>query len=293
MIWLIGNRGMLGREVERQLQAAGLQYSATDMDVDITSPEALRAHAGSVFKDGSSRWVINCSAYTAVDKAEDEPALAAKINTEGVKNIAECAAAFDATVIHMSTDYVFDGMNPEPLTEDLPTGPASVYGRTKLDGENALVSATGRYFIIRTAWLYGLSGPNFVYTMLKLMEDRDSITVVNDQHGSPTNAADLAALIITILKSESTDYGIYHYSNEGNITWFNFASEIYRLGREYGLVTSECEVSPCSSDQYPTKATRPEYSLLSKEKVKSVFGIEVPDWKDSLKDFINSIEDFI
>ena len=293
MIWLIGNKGMLGREVERQLQAAGLQYRATDMDIDITLLEALSAHAESIFKDETSRWIINCSAYTAVDKAEDEPELAAKINAEGVKNIAECAVKFDTAIIHLSTDYVFDGKNPEPLTEDLPTSPVSVYGRTKLDGELALKSLTDRYFIIRTAWLYGLSGPNFVYTMLKLMEGRDSITVVNDQHGSPTNAVDLAELIVTILKTGSTDFGIYHYSNEGNITWFDFASEIYRLGREYGLVTSECEVSPCSSDQYPTKATRPEYSLLSKKKVKSVFGIDVPDWKESLAGFINEIEEII
>ena len=185
---------------------------------------------------------------------------------------------------------MFDGKSSAPLSEDMAVGPVSVYGKTKLAGEHALISATDNYFIIRTAWLYGLYGNNFVYTMLKLMDARDTISVVNDQHGSPTNAEDLADLIVEIIKQNSRDYGIYHYSNEGNISWYDFASEIYRLGRDAGLLSSACEVNPCSSDQFPTKAERPEYSLLSKEKVKSVFGISVPDWKESLNGFILEIK---
>ena len=292
MIWLIGNRGMLGSEVERQLQSAGMEYSATDMDVDITSPEALNAYARSIFTDNpaGSQWIINCSAYTAVDKAEDEPEIAAKINTEGVKNIAECASEFNAKVIHMSTDYVFDGKSSLPLTEEMPAGPVSVYGKTKLKGEQALAFACPQYFIIRTAWLYGLSGANFVFTMLKLMQSREEISVVNDQRGSPTNAEDLAWLIVEILKQDSSEYGIYHYSNEGNITWYDFASEIYRVGRKNGLIKTACIINPCTSKQFASKAERPDYSLLSKEKVKNTFGVEVPDWDKSLKNFIDKIE---
>ncbi len=293
MIWLIGRNGMLGSEVERQIKNLGFEYSATDMDVDITSPSALGTHASEIFADKSPRWIINCSAYTAVDKAEDEPELAAMINTEGVKNIAECASEYDAKIIHISTDYVFNGMSNKPLTEEMQTDPIGVYGRTKLDGEIALKNAAKRFFIIRTAWLYGFSGTNFVYTMIKLMRDRGSISVVNDQQGSPTNAFDLAGFIMHIVKSGSDSYGIYHYSNEGKISWYDFAVEIYSLARLNGLLTTECSINPCASEQFPTKARRPSYSLLSKQKVRSVFGINIPGWKESLKNFISEIEEII
>ena len=291
MIWLIGNKGMLGGEVEKQLQAASIKYSATDIDVDISSKKALLNHASGIFISDEQHWIINCSAYTAVDMAEDEPELAKKINVSGVKNITECALQFNTKLVHISTDYVFDSNNSEPLTEDMPVDPVSVYGKTKLDGENAIRVVADKFFIIRTAWLYGLNGSNFVFTMLKLMNDRDIISVVNDQHGSPTNAEDLATLIIRIISINSSAYGIYHYSNEGNITWFDFAEEIYRLGSEKDIITSECTVKSCSSEQFPTKAKRPIYSLLSKEKVKRLFEMDVPDWKDSLSNFINRIEE--
>lgn len=292
MIWVIGSKGMLGSEVVVQLDAVSLEYSATDMDVDITSSQSLDEYAKSLFQnEDSNRWIINCSAYTAVDRAEDEPELAARINTEGVKNIAECAAAFNARLIHISTDYVFKGNSKVPLTEDSLTGPTSVYGKTKLAGEHAMAKICSDHFIIRTAWLYGFRGSNFVYAMLKLFNNRDHLTVVNDQHGSPTNASDLSKFIIEIIRQRSINYGVYHYSNEGNITWFDFAEEIYRLGRDSGLVTSNCDIRPCTSAQFPTKANRPEYSLLSKEKVKKIFNIDVPDWKNSLSNFINKIEE--
>jgi len=289
MIWLIGSKGMLGTEVERQLNNCNLDYSATDMDVDITSLEALNNHAKEIFSGKTNNWIINCSAYTAVDKAEEEPEIAEKINVSGVKNIAECAFKFNTKLVHISTDYVFDGSCSTPLTEEMAVGPKSIYGKTKLNGENAIKAVTDKFFIIRTAWLYGLNGSNFIYTMLKLMNDRDTISVVNDQHGSPTNAADLAGLIMEIIRQDSAHYGIYHYSNEGNITWYEFAAEIYRLGREKGLITSECTVESCSSDQFPTKAKRPEYSLLSKEKVKETLSINVPDWQDSLASYFNTL----
>ena len=293
MIWLIGSRGMLGSEVERQIKEAGIEFSATDIDVDITSPEALDRHASEIFEDESPRWIINCSAYTAVDKAEDDLESASRLNVEGVKNIAECAAAYDAVVVHMSTDYVFNGSCTAPLTEDMPPDPLGVYGRTKLDGEAALQAATERFFIIRTAWLYGADGANFVYTMIKLMQNRDAVSVVNDQRGSPTNAVDLAGLIVHIVKTGSQDYGIYHFSDEGNISWYDFAMEIYRQGRKKGLITSECRLTACTSEEFPTRAKRPSYSLLSKEKVRSVFGLDIPDWKKSLTEFLNKIEEVI
>ena len=291
MVWLIGSKGMLGSEVERQLFDYKIEYSATDIDIDITSETALKEHADKIFKSEGSNWIINCSAYTAVDKAEDEPDKAELLNITGVRNIAKCAAAYNAKVIHISTDYVFDGKSPYPLTEDLQTEPIGVYGRTKLAGENELRATTDTYFIIRTAWLYGLNGSNFVYTMIKLMNSKDSISVVNDQHGSPTNAEDLARFIFEIIRRDSDDYGIYHYSNDGNITWFDFAKEIYSLGKAEGIIETDCEINSCNSAQFPTKAKRPEYSLLSKEKVKQVFDIKVPEWKESLADFIEKIEE--
>ena len=291
MIWLIGNKGMLGTEVKRQLNSCNLDYSATDMDVDITSLEALNNHAKDIFSGKSNNWIINCSAYTAVDKAEEEPEIAEKINVIGVKNITECALKFNTKLVHISTDYVFGGTCSTPLTEDMPVSPVSVYGKTKLDGENAIKAVTNKFFIIRTAWLYGLNGSNFIYTMLKLMNDRDTISVVQDQHGSPTNAADLAGLIMEIIRQDSAHYGIYHYSNEGNITWYEFAAEIYRLGRENSLINSECTVKSCNSEQFSTKAKRPEYSLLSKEKAMNTFRITVPEWKESLMRFLKNLNE--
>ena len=285
MIWLIGNKGMLGSAIENMLKASGYDYSATDMNVDIRSGDVLNNYASNIFNINNQHWIINCSAYTAVDKAEDEPELADKINNIGVKNIAACAEKFDAKLIHISTDYVFDGTNPEPITENISPHPVSVYGRTKLDGENAIKAVTNSFFIIRTAWLYGLFGKNFVYTMLNLMNKLDTISVVNDQFGSPTNARNLALLILSIINDNSNNYGIYHYSDEGRINWYEFAMEIYNLGEQKGLIKSPCNITSCDSSHYPTKAARPRYSLLSKEKVRNIFNTTVPNWKDSLSTF--------
>ncbi len=286
MIWLIGNRGMLGQELSRTFTNAGIDFVGSDREVSILDPEALKQFSDANKPD----WIVNCSAYTAVDKAESEEDLAYALNRDGIGNIGWLAAELDIPVIHISTDYVFDGTSKIPLTEDTPTGPVSVYGKSKLAGEEALRSATDKYFIIRTAWLYGQFGPNFVYTMIKLMNGRDTIKVVNDQHGSPTWTGELSALINKIISNDRTEYGIYHFSGNGECSWYDFAGEIYRIGRENGLIESDCEITPCTSDEFPTPAQRPEFSLLSKEKVKSVFTFTPEDWKVTLENFIKNVK---
>ncbi|WP_319475426.1 dTDP-4-dehydrorhamnose reductase [Marispirochaeta aestuarii] len=286
MIWIIGNQGMLGKELSRYFDKAGLSHVGSDREVSILDPSALGRFANRHTPD----WIVNCSAYTAVDKAEEEESSAFALNRDGPANIAEAAADLNVPLIHISTDYVFDGSSAEPLAEDAATGPQSVYGKSKLAGEEAVRKITQRHCIIRTAWLYGEFGSNFVYTMLKLMESRSSIKVVDDQKGSPTWTRELARLIAFIVGSKSTAYGTYHFSGEGECSWYAFAREIYRLGREKGVLTSVCEIIPCLSSEFPTPARRPRYSLLSKEKVKRAFGIEIPDWRDSLADFFTTAD---
>jgi dTDP-4-dehydrorhamnose reductase len=285
MICIIGANDMLGQDLCLTLEDAGLKYVGTDKDVDILSPEALKKKAHEIQPD----WIINCSAYTAVDRAEDDEVTAYKINRDGVKNLAKLAAELDVPIIHISTDYVFDGTSDIPLAEDAPTSPIGVYGKSKLAGEDILQENCNKIFIIRTAWLYGQYGPNFVYTMVKLMNKLDTLKVVDDQIGSPTWTRDLVELILTIIESESAEYGIYHYSGESDCSWYGFAEEIYLLGKETGLVTSDCVITPCSSDEFLTKAERPSYSLLSKEKVNKTFSVSVPQWRESIKKFIKGI----
>jgi len=300
-VWLIGSQGMLGQEVREQLREAGISYEATDVECDITSLAALRSFAeGKHFTH-----IINCAAYTAVDQAEDEPDKAYALNAIGPKNIAAAAAELDAVMIHVSTDYVFDGNKANGYREDDPVNPISVYGKTKAAGEQFIQEVFSRnsssaeagengsfssqkaggpsgYYIVRTAWLYGKYGKNFVSTMLRLMNERDEISVVNDQHGSPTSAADLAAFLIYLVKHEEP-WGIYHYTNDGQTTWYGFAQEIYRLGRNYGLVSSECSIHPVTSEQFPTKAVRPKWSSLINTRNE---GLRI-FWKDSLEKFLN------
>lgn len=282
MIWLMGAKGMLGQEIAGKFEEKGLAFTATDRETDITNLQILRD-----FTTGKGiSWIVNCSAYTAVDKAEEEKDLAYLINETGVKNIGIVAAELNVPVIHVSTDYVFPGTKDEALTEEEPTGPESVYGESKLAGEKALLKENPCSFIIRTAWLYGKMGNNFVYTMLRLMKDRDSLKIVDDQIGSPTWTGDLADLMVKVIVSDSKNYGIYHFSGEGQTSWYGFAKEIYRQGQERGLLTKECSLNPCTSDEYPTPAKRPAFSLLSKKKVKDTFGMTVPSWEESLDSFL-------
>lgn len=289
MIWLIGNKGMLGTELSRLFERKNIPYIGTDRDVSILDMTALREFV----KDKKIAWIVNCAAYTAVDKAEDEVELCHALNAQGPENLGTLAREIGARVLHISTDYVFSGLpilehgKPRPYREDDPTGPTGAYGRTKEAGERLLMAAAPNSVIVRTAWLYGQHGNNFVFTMLRLMKEREAIGVVADQRGSPTWAYDLASAMLHLinLPEEKLIPGIYHYTNEGETTWYDFAREIYRLGRAEGLLERDCIINPLSTDQYPTKARRPAYSVLSKEKIKAL-GVKVPQWQESLEQFM-------
>ena len=285
MIWLIGYKGMLGTEIARQLSENKIDFVGTDIDVDITNPQALAKFV----KGKDISYIINCSAYTAVDKAESDADFAKKLNEDGPRNIANLANQIHAKMIHISTDYVFDGTGTEPYTEDMPVTPIGVYGRTKSAGEAAVKQNLKEYYIIRTAWLYGWAGKNFVYTMIKAMNTHDSVKVVNDQKGTPTFAGDLADVIIKIIKKDNVPYGTYHCTDLGEITWWDFTNEIKKQGIEFGLITNkECTVNSCSTDDYPTPAKRPAYSVLCKDKIQKALGISLPEWKNSLSVFLKS-----
>ena len=285
MIWLIGNKGMLGTEVARQLEENKIDFIGTDRDVDFTDATATENFTAGKKID----FIINCAAYTAVDRAESEYELAEKLNADGPRNIARLAKKIGAKLIHISTDYVFDGNGDTPRTEDMKINPIGIYGVTKAHGENAIAEETDEFYIIRTAWLYGWAGKNFVYTMIRAMNTHDSVKVVNDQKGSPTFAGDLASVILKIVCGANIDYGIYHCTDLGEITWWDFTNEIKKQGIECGWITNrDCTVNPCATEEYPTPAKRPAYSVLSKDKIQKALGINLPDWKESLGVFLKS-----
>jgi len=288
MIWIIGSAGMLGTELVELCHKQGADCVGSDREVSILDPEALQGFIASLFKKGQKPdWIVNCAAYTAVDRAEDEPERCYSLNALGPQNIGRAAQRFGARILHISTDYVFAGDGTRPYREDDPVAPQSVYGKTKAAGEALLLEACPNAVIVRTAWLYGQFGPNFVATMLKLMNTRDSIGVVADQKGSATWARDLAGAILTIVRTPNAKAGIYHFTDEGEITWFDFAKEIYAQGHACGLIKHECEVCPLTTAEYPTKAKRPAYSVLSKEKIEATFGAIAPNWQESLRQYLN------
>ena len=285
MIWLVGHRGMLGAEVHRRLRACNLEHAATDLDVDIADGRALERFADPI----DLSWIVNCSAYTAVDRAEDEPDQAFRINAEGVRNLALAARGKKARLLHISTDYVFDGMKEGPYLEEDDPNPLGVYGRSKLQGELYIRENWGSHVILRTAWLYGPGGNNFVRTMLRLFREREEVRVVADQWGSPTLAGDLADAILQVITRDSVPYGTYHFTNEGRTNWFEFAREIHGQAMRKGLLEKPVRIVPIQTDQYPTRARRPANSCLSKEKIKSAFGIPVRPWQAALADCIGRI----
>lgn len=287
MIWLIGNKGMLGTELSEALAGAGLPHVGTDREVSILEPGALKG-----FAEGKGvAWIVNCAAYTAVDRAEDESELCARLNAEGPENLGRLAAAVGARVLHLSTDYVFDGSGSRPYLESDPVAPLGTYGRTKAEGEARLLAAAPDSIVLRTAWLYGRHGPNFVATMLRLMKEREEIGVVADQFGSPTWARDLSGAIAAVLSRPEPPAGIYHYTNSGETSWHEFALEIERLGRETGLLSRPCRVKALTTADYPTKTRRPAYSVLSKEKIERTFGLRPPEWRVSLKAHLGELAD--
>jgi dTDP-4-dehydrorhamnose reductase len=243
------------------------ESAANILDVD-----RLRA----LFAEKKPAYVINCAAYTAVDKAEDDVDLCRLINKQGALNIALLCKEFGAKLVHVSTDFVFEGAIPELLKEDDVAEPINIYGLTKLEGEVDIIDNLNEHYIIRTSWLYSEYANNFVKTMLKLGADRDELSIIADQIGSPTYAIDLAGVILDVIASGKTEYGVYHYSNEGSISWFDFAKGIFDISN------TKVKVNPIPTSAYPTKAVRPKFSVMDKTKIKTTFGIEVPYWRDSL-----------
>ena len=281
-ILITGANGQLGSELRKIGFSPLDEVFFTDVaELDITDYTAIEKFIQVHEVDT----IINCAAYTAVDRAEDEPGPAAEINTQAVANLAKAAQKGDCLLIHISTDYVFDGTATTPYTEKIKTCPVSVYGKTKLAGEEAIIRSGCFYIIIRTAWLYSAFGHNFVKTILRLAGERPEINVVNDQIGTPTYAEDLAKAIVKIMANDDRveHEGIYHYSNAGVCSWYDFAVEIVRLS---GL---NCRVNPVTTAEYPTKTHRPAYSVLDKTKIKHTFGVEVPEWQEALRRMMGEI----
>ena len=280
-ILITGANGQLGHEM-RNVLSGDQRFHAIFTDVageDITMLDITdEAAVEQAVADNDIHIIVNCAAYTAVDAAEDNEPLAARLNAEAVGILARVAKRHQARMVHVSTDYVFDGNGCIPYTEEHPTNPQSAYGRTKLDGERLLLDTLGNdAVILRTAWLYSPYGKNFVKTMLMLGKDKPALKVVFDQVGTPTCAHDLAVAIVTVMSAPQWHGGVYHFSNEGVISWYDFTLAIHRLA---GITT--CDVQPCHSDEFPAKANRPSYSVLDKTKFKTTYGVTVPYWLDSL-----------
>lgn len=287
-ILVTGSNGQVGSEIKALHVSYPYNFFFTDRDsLDITDATAVEKF----IEANNINAIINCAAYTAVDKAESDEANADAINHLAVKNFAlTCKVPSgckqkNIKLIHISTDYVFDGKNYKPYTEDDTTEPNGVYGKTKLDGEKALLHVSpANSIIIRTSWVYSSFGANFVKTMLRLGREKEQLGVIYDQVGTPTYARDLARAILDILpniQNEKTE--IYHYSNEGVLSWYDFAKEIMRMAK------LDCQINPIETKEYPTPATRPHYSLLNKSKIKQEFGITIPYWKDSLDACLKSM----
>ena len=274
VILVTGASGQLGQSI----QFIASNYAdckfifASSQDLDITNQE----HVNHFFDINKIDFCINAAAYTAVDKAETETEKAVSINVLGPKNLAMVCQKNNVKLIHVSTDFVFDGASSKPYLETDATNPLGVYGKTKLDGEQAVIDNMKEYFIIRTSWVYSQFGNNFRNTMLRLASERDSLSIVSDQIGSPTNAVDLAKALLSIVQSNSSKYGIYNFSNEGIASWYDFASEIFKINK------IDIEVNPIPTEAFPTPAKRPKYSLLDKSKIKNTFGIEIKTWQESL-----------
>ena len=280
-IIVFGASGQLGqclKQVAAEMDITDIAFP-NETEANILNPDALQE----LFDKHQPKYAINCAAYTAVDKAEDELDLARKINKTGVDNIAALCKVFDAAFVQVSTDFIFAGSTPHPLIETDPAEPISVYGLTKLEGEQVIPQHTEKYFILRTSWLYSEHGNNFVKTMLKLGKERDELKIIADQVGTPTYAIDLASAILQIIESGSQAYGIYHYSNEGVTSWYDFAQGIFDISK------TEVKALPIRTSEYPTKATRPAYSVMDKAKIKKTFGIEIPYWRHSLEKCIQAL----
>jgi dTDP-4-dehydrorhamnose reductase len=288
-IALIGANGMLARMVQ-QRAPQGLELYGYDLpDFDLTD----RSLVTRVLAELKPRIIINCAAFTAVDDCEVQEALATSVNADGVAILADIAHDLDATLVHISTDYVFPGTQSRLYSEEDPTGPVSAYGRSKLKGEQAIFeSSLEKYFIIRTSWLYGPDGPNFVETILRLAGEREELRIVSDQIGSPTFAGDLSDAIFKLLvlptnpqSPAPSPFGIYHFADEGQCSWHEFALQIVALAGQHGIALKVNKLLPIKTEEYPLPASRPAYSVFDKKKYKQATGAVIPFWQDSLKEY--------
>lgn len=285
-ILVTGADGQLGREMQIASRGSRNRFIFTDIAgeherLDITDPQAI----ADIVRENHVNVIVNCAAYTNVDKAETDPETANLLNNIAAGNLADAMKAVNGTLIHISTDYVFQGDRNIPCREDWPTEPLGVYGKTKLAGEKSIEATGCASIIIRTAWLYSPFGKNFVKTMRDLTSSRESLKVVFDQVGTPTYAGDLAEAICHIIETGQLDKtGTYHFSNEGVCSWFDFAKAICEMSG------NTCDIRPCHSDEFPSPVARPNFSVLDKTKIKQTFGIRIPYWTDSLKRCIEEIE---
>lgn len=274
-----GVKGQLGYDVCKVLSARGIEHRGVDIeDFDITNAQATHDYIAAYRPDG----VIHCSAWTAVDRAEDELEKVRAVNAEGSRNIASVCKEIGAKLVYISTDYVFPGTGDRFYEPDDPTGPLGAYGVTKLEGEQAVQALLERYFIVRVSWVFGKNGNNFVRTMLRLAETKSELNVVCDQIGSPTYTADLAPLLCDMVVSEK--YGVYHATNEGICSWAEFAEEIFRLAGK------DVKVNPVPTSEYPTRAARPLNSRMSKAKLEEMGFSRLPDWHDALVRYLRELE---
>ena len=274
-ILVTGSNGQLGSELKDISKDYSYNFFFTDRtNIDITSKDNIKEYC----QNNNINIIINCAAYTAVDIAETDIENADLVNRKAVKKLALVSEELNIKLIHISTDYVFDGKNFKPYNEEYQTNPQGIYGKSKLDGENEMIKINPKNsIIIRTSWVYSSFGNNFVKTMLRLGKEKESLTVIFDQVGTPTYARDLAKVILDIIPQiNNSKVEIYNYSNEGVLSWYDFAKEIMKM------VKLNCKISPIETFQYPTPAVRPHFSLLNKSKIKSAFNIEIPYWKDSL-----------
>lgn len=273
-IVVFGASGQLGQCIKNVADTNGIEniFFPHETKANILDIDALEK----LFEKYKPAYVINCAAYTAVDKAEEDDNLAHRVNAIGAENLAVQCKKYNAVLIHISTDFVFKGDKSTPRVETDEASPISIYGQTKLDGEKAVEAILPQHFIIRTGWLYSEHANNFVKTMLKLGAERDELKIIADQVGTPTYAIDLAGFILHIIEVDSKAYGTYHYSNEGVTSWFDFARAIFDIS------ATDVKTIPIRTDEYPTKATRPAYSVMDKSKAKQTFNIEIPYWRDSL-----------
>ena len=283
-ILVTGANGQLGNEIRRLGAVSPNNYIFTDlMELDITDAAAVMQYV----KENEASVVVNCAAYTNVDKAESDEATAELINATAVANLANAMKEVGGTLFHVSTDYVFGCEGNTPRTEEMPTAPLGVYGRTKLNGEKAIEKSGCKALVFRTAWLYSEFGNNFLKTMMRLTAEKEQLNVVFDQVGTPTYAGDLALAIFSIIEAGiySGNEGIYHFSNEGVCSWYDFAVEIAAVAGN-----TNCRINPCHSSEFPSPVTRPPYSVLDKTKIKSTFDIDIPHWRESMEYCIKRIK---